>query len=135
MGICYSDRNNSSKKLFSGESYSNFDKIIFLHEGNKIAEGSSEEICRKARTDNLEDAFIKLVEDRPEYSEREIEKMEYQKELDNLREELESKKQAKNEEKARKKAKREEKKASKKDSQKIKKGDNDKSNKEEGGDK
>ena len=30
MGICYSDRNNSSKKLFSGESYSNFDKIIFL---------------------------------------------------------------------------------------------------------
>lgn len=89
----------------------------------------------KKDTASLEDAFIKLVEDRPEYSEREIEKMEYQKELDNLREELESKKQAKNEEKARKKAKREEKKASKKDSQKIKKGDNDKSNKEEGGDK
>ena len=30
MGICYSDRNKSSNKLFSGESYSNFDKIIFL---------------------------------------------------------------------------------------------------------
>lgn len=37
------------------------DKIVFLHEGNKIAEGSSEEICRKAGTDNLEDAFIKLT--------------------------------------------------------------------------
>ena len=30
MGICYTDRNKSSKNLFSGESYSNFDKIIFL---------------------------------------------------------------------------------------------------------
>ena len=30
MGSCYTDRNKSSKKLFSGESYSNFDKIIFL---------------------------------------------------------------------------------------------------------
>lgn len=30
MGICYSDRNKSSEKLFSGESYSKFDKIIFL---------------------------------------------------------------------------------------------------------
>ena len=30
MGSCYSERNKSSKKLFSGESYSNFDKIIFL---------------------------------------------------------------------------------------------------------
>ena len=75
---------------------------------------------------SLEDAFIKLVEDRPEYSEKEIEKMEYQKELDNLREELESKKQAKKEEKARKKAKREERKASKSESDK---------NKKEGGDK
>ncbi len=75
---------------------------------------------------SLEDAFIKLVEDRPEYSEKEIEKMEYQKELDNLREELESKKQAKKEEKARKKAKKEEKKASKSENNK---------NKKEGGDK
>lgn len=67
----------------------------------------------KKDTASLEDAFIKLVEDRPEYSEKEIEKMEYKKELDNLREELENKKQAKKEEKARKKAKKEEKKASK----------------------
>lgn len=67
----------------------------------------------KQDTASLEDAFIKLVEDRPEYSEKEIEKQQYQKELDNLREELEGKKQAKKEEKARKKAKKEEAKASK----------------------
>lgn len=69
----------------------------------------------KKDTASLEDAFIKLVEDRPEYSEKEIEKMEYQKELNELREELENKKKAKSEEKARKKAKKEEAKASKKE--------------------
>ncbi len=37
------------------------DKIVFLHEGKKIAEGSSDEICSKAGTDKLEDAFIKLT--------------------------------------------------------------------------
>ena len=93
----------------------------------------------KKDTASLEDAFIKLVEDRPEYSEREIEKMEYQKELDNLREELENKKQAKKEEKARKKAKKEELKAGKESKNKIqevKKDDsNSENNKEEGGDK
>ena len=30
MGICYSDRNKLTRRLFSGESYSNFDKTIFL---------------------------------------------------------------------------------------------------------
>lgn len=74
----------------------------------------------KKDTASLEDAFIKLVEDRPEHSEKEIEKIEYQKELEELRKEVEDKKeekefkkQAKKEEKARKKAKKEEKKASK----------------------
>ena len=61
----------------------------------------------KKETASLEDAFIKLVENRPEYSEKEIEKMEYQQELNDLRIELEGKKQAKREEKARKKAKKE----------------------------
>lgn len=37
------------------------DKIVFLHEGKKIAEGSSDEICKEAGTANLEDAFIKLT--------------------------------------------------------------------------
>lgn len=77
----------------------------------------------KKDTASLEEAFIKLVEDRPQYSEREIEKMEYQKELNNLREELEGKKQAKQEEKARKKAKKEEAKASKQEEKAKKEGD------------
>lgn len=75
----------------------------------------------KKDTASLEDAFIKIVEDRPEYSEKEIEKQEHEKELEDLRQELtekkeakEFKKQAKKEEKARKKAQKEEKKASKK---------------------
>lgn len=87
----------------------------------------------KKDTASLEDAFIKIVEDRPEYSEREIEKQEYEKELDELRKEItekqeakEFKKQAKKEEKARKKAQKEEKKASKEAS---------KEEKQEGGDK
>ena len=74
----------------------------------------------KKDTASLEDAFIKIVEDRPEYSEKEIEKQEYEKELEGLRQELtekkeekEFRKQAKKEEKARKKAQKEERKASK----------------------
>ena len=84
----------------------------------------------KKDTASLEEAFIKLVEDRPQYSEREIEKMEYQKELNNLREELEGKKQAKQEEKARKKSKKEEVKASKQE-EKAKKEKEDKNKQEE----
>lgn len=86
---------------------------------------------------SLEKAFIKLVEDRPEYSEKEIEKMEYQKELEELRDEVEKKKeetafkkQAKKEEKARKQAKKEELKASKEASKKE-----NKNKKKEGGNK
>jgi ABC-2 type transport system ATP-binding protein len=37
------------------------DKIIFLHEGKKIADGTSDEICSHAGTKNLEEAFIKLT--------------------------------------------------------------------------
>lgn len=66
---------------------------------------------------SLEEAFIKLVEDRPEYSQKEIKKMQYDKEIEELREEeklkkeeKENKKQAKKEEKARKKVEKEDKK-------------------------
>lgn len=69
---------------------------------------------------SLEDAFIKLVENRPEYSQKEIKKMQYEKEIEELREEDKIKKenranrkQAIKEEKARKKAAKEAKKASK----------------------
>ena len=68
----------------------------------------------KQEEQSLEDAFIKLVEDRKEYSQKEIDKMEYNREIDALREEMKNKKeekefrkQAKKEEKARKKAKKE----------------------------
>ena len=70
---------------------------------------------------SLEDAFIKLVENRPEYSQKEIKKMQYEKEIEELREEEQAKKeekankkQAKKEEKARKKAEKENKKEAKK---------------------
>lgn len=69
---------------------------------------------------SLEDAFIKLIDDRPEYSYKEIKKMQYEHEIDELRKEDEKNKkekaaykQALKEEKARKKANKEAKKASK----------------------
>lgn len=70
---------------------------------------------------SLESAFIKLVEERPEYSQKEIKKMQYEKEIQELRdeensikEEKEFRKQARKEEKARKKALKEAKKDTKK---------------------
>ena len=69
---------------------------------------------------SLEDAFIKLVEDRKEYTQKEIKKMQYEKELEELREEdkirkeeRENRKIAKKEEKARKAAAKEAKKDAK----------------------
>ena len=69
---------------------------------------------------SLEDAFIKLVENRKEYSMREMRKMQYDKEIEELREEERKnkeekalKKEAKKEAKARKKAEKEAKKESK----------------------
>ena len=75
---------------------------------------------------SLENAFIKLVEDRPEYSQKEIKKMQYEKEIEELREEervkkeeKQFKKQAIKEEKARKKADKEAKKEEKKNKKNI----------------
>ncbi|MCR5186794.1 MAG: ABC transporter ATP-binding protein [Clostridia bacterium] len=69
---------------------------------------------------SLEDAFIKLVENRKEYSMREMRKIQYDKEIEELREEDRRnreeralKKEAKKEAKARKKAEKEAKKESK----------------------
>ena len=74
----------------------------------------------KKNESSLEDAFIKLVENRPEYSQKEIKKMQYEKEIEELREEERIKKenktnrkQAIKEEKARKKVAKEAKKAKK----------------------
>lgn len=80
----------------------------------------------KKNESSLEDAFIKLVENRPEYSQKEIKKMQYEKEIEELREEdrikkenKENRRQAIKEEKARKKAAKEAKKAAK-EAEKVK---------------
>lgn len=77
---------------------------------------------------SLESAFIKIVEDRPEYSQKEIKKMQYEKEIEELRreetvakEEKEFIKQAKKEEKARRKAKKDFKKENAKETKKDEK--------------
>lgn len=110
--------NEDKSKEYIVETNSDEDirKIMF----SKCAEIGIVILEMKKDTASLEDAFIKIVEDRPEYSEKEIEKQEHEKELEDLRQELtekkeakEFKKQAKKEEKARKKAQKEEKKASK----------------------
>lgn len=69
----------------------------------------------KKQENSLENAFIKLVENRKEYSQKEIEKMQYDKEINDLRkeekakkQEKEYKKQAKKEAKARKEANKKE---------------------------
>ena len=84
---------------------------------------------------SLESAFIELVENRQEYSQKEINKMQYEKEIEELREEENylkeeklKRKQAKKEEKARKKANKEAKNEAKKakknnDDDEIKGGD------------
>lgn len=110
--------NDDKSKEYIVETNSDEDirKIMF----SKCAELGVVILEMKKDTASLEDAFIKIVEDRPEYSEKEIEKQEHEKELEDLRQELtekkeakEFKKQAKKEEKARKKAQKEEKKSSK----------------------
>ncbi len=70
---------------------------------------------------SLEDAFMKLVDGRKEYSQKEVKKMQYDKEIEELRkeenkrkEEKENRKQAIKEAKARKKAEKESKKEAKK---------------------
>ena len=73
----------------------------------------------KTQENSLEDAFVTLIEGRPEYSQKEIKKIQYEREIEELREEQEAKnkkKQAKKEEKAAKKA---EKKAQKENNSKA----------------
>lgn len=98
----------------------------------------------KQQETSLEDAFIALVEGRKEMSQTEINKLEYEREIEELRqEELEAKeekafrKQAKKEEKARKKAEKEAKKAMKDAKKEMKdtKKEKDENPIKEGGDK
>lgn len=84
----------------------------------------------KKQENSLEDAFIKLVDNRPEYSEKEIRKMQYDKEIEELRKEEAEKKERKEFRKQAIKEEKERKKASKVEKNKKKK-----ENKEEGGNK
>ena len=82
----------------------------------------------KKQENSLEDAFIKLVDNRPEYTEKEIRKMQYDKEIEELRKEEAEKKERKEFRKQAIKEEKERKKASKVEKNKKKK-----ENKEEGG--
>ena len=62
---------------------------------------------------SLESAFVKLIQDRPEYSHKEIKKMQYKKEIDELRAEQEEKKAKKEQKKKEKQAQKEAKKQEK----------------------
>ena len=61
----------------------------------KCAENNILNLGIKKEESSLEDAFIKLIEDRPEYSQKEIKKMQYEKELENLRQEEKVKRELK----------------------------------------
>jgi len=61
----------------------------------------------KKEESSLEEAFIKIVEDRPEYTQKEIKKMQYEKEIEELREEEKRKKEKKETKKKEKTVKKE----------------------------
>lgn len=61
----------------------------------KCAENNILNLGMKKEEQSLEDAFIKLIENRPEYSQKEIKKMQYEKELEVIREEEKAKKELK----------------------------------------
>lgn len=67
----------------------------------------------KQQENSLEDAFVSLIEGRVEYSQKEIRKMQYKKEIEDLREEQQAKKERKEAKKQEKEAKKAEKKAEK----------------------
>ncbi len=112
------DEDKTKEYLVEASSKTDIRKQIF-----SICAKNEITILEMKKVENsLEDAFIKLVENRPEYSKKEIKKMQYEKELEELREEeknkkeeKELKKQAKKEEKARKRANKIEKKEKKKE--------------------
>jgi len=100
---------NSKEYLIETNSKNDIRKQIF----SNCAKEDITILEMKEAESSLEDAFIKLVEKRPEYSQKELNKMQYEKEIEALREEENNKKQAKREEKARKKAGKEAKKDAK----------------------
>jgi len=101
----------------------------------KCAENNILNIGMKIEEASLEDAFIKLIENRPEYSIEEIKKMQYQTELEELRKEKQEKQDLKELKKEQKEKKKEEQKNSDDDSSEEKDESDKKENDEQGGNK
>lgn len=127
------ENEDSSKEYLIETTNDNIRKEIF----SVCAKNNITILEMKKNETTLEDAFIKLVEDRPEYSQKEIKKMQYEKEIEELREEdrikkenKANRKQAIKEEKARKRAAKEAKKAEK-EAKKLEKAEKKASKKEE----
>lgn len=87
----------------------------------KCAENNILNLGIKKEEQSLEDAFMKLIEDRPEYSMEEIKKMQYKKELEDLRQAEKEKKERKELKKEQKEKAKEAKKGNSKKEEKPKK--------------
>ena len=117
------DEDKSKEYIIETSSKNDIRKLIF----SVCAKNNITILGMTIEENSLENAFIKLVENRPEFSQKEIDKMQYEKEIEELREEdrinkeeKEKRKQAIKEEKARKKANKEAKKeGQKKEDSKI----------------
>lgn len=140
------EEENSKEYLVETESKTDIRKKLF----SACAKNDITILEMKKSEASLEDAFIKIVEDRPEYSQKEIRKMQYDREIEELREEERAKKEQKEfrkqaikEEKARKKAAKEAKQSKKEAEKETKKKQKEEKkaskmndeNKKEGGDK
>ena len=90
----------------------------------KCAENNILNLGIKREEQSLEDAFMKLIENRPEYSDKEIKEMQYKKELEDLRQAEKEKKEKKELKKEKKEKSKENKKSSETKTEKDKKGGN-----------
>ena len=90
----------------------------------KCAENNILNLGIKREEQSLEDAFMKLIENRPEYSDKEIKEMQYKKELEDLRQAEKEKKERKELKKEKKEKSKENKKSSETKKEKDKKGGN-----------
>ena len=90
----------------------------------KCAENNILNLGIKREEQSLEDAFMKLIENRPEYSDKEIKEMQYKKELEDLRQAEKEKKERKELKKEKKEKSKENKKSSETKTEKDKKGGN-----------
>ena len=105
------DKNEGLTKVYEIELSDGIsDDIDFRKQiAKKCAENDILNLGIKSEEKTLEDAFIKLIENRPEQSHKEIKKIQYQKEIEELREEEKKKKELKEFKKAEKEKIKEEK--------------------------